>query len=402
MQFNIVSYFQYRGNFIKIPFGILINNSRNLSSSPNKVCSPLKQIFNDTFYWNQYVKKASQNKQKPIGLCGFTNLNSPEELIQNAKLCVEYSNILVNTICNDYISNKNKEQREDTLKDNPQVLIVKRLDRLSDKLCSMIDTFELLRNVHPSPQYIDAANKAYEILNNYFNQLNTNYNLYQALKDAIDNETVSSKLSSEEKVVAKILLEDFENSGIHMPPGKRREFIELQDKIARLGHKFSLNAYTEFKPIAVENPREVLKGLPYKLQNHIIYRIKDESSIKNKLNEKEEEEEEYDDDDEEEEDLDNYKERSIPYKEVAIINEPYIAQQILRTVENEEIRKKVYLELNSSTDEQIKTLEDMLFLRGDLANLIGYSNYAEMNIKDKMAKNQGTITILYYIYLLYI
>ena len=94
-------------------------------------------------------------------------------------MCVNYSNILVNTICNDYISNKNKKQDIGSSKKNPQTLIVKRLDRLSDKLCSMIDTFELLRNVHPNPQYINAANEAYEILNNYFNQLNTNYNLYQ-------------------------------------------------------------------------------------------------------------------------------------------------------------------------------------------------------------------------------
>ncbi|KAG4090217.1 Metalloproteases [Neocallimastix lanati (nom. inval.)] len=378
MQFNIISLLQNHGTFNKISFGLIINNSRYITTaSNNKVCSPLKKIFNDTFYWNHYVKKENQNKKKSVGLCGFTNLHSPEELIQNAKLCVNYSNILVNTICNDYISNKNKKQDIGSSKKNPQTLIVKRLDRLSDKLCSMIDTFELLRNVHPNPQYINAANEAYEILNNYFNQLNTNYNLYQALKNAVDNENISSKLSSEEKIVAKILLEDFENSGIHMPPEKRREFIELQDKIARLGHKFTLNAYTEFKPIEIENPREVLKGLPYKLQNHIIYKVRDKSVINHSS----------EDIDKDEDENNKY----VPYKEIAIIGEPYVAQQILQTVKNEEIRKKVYLELNSSLDEQIKTLEDMLFLRGDLANLIGYSSYAEMNIKDKMAKNQENV-----------
>jgi len=160
-----------------------------------------------------------------------------------------------------------------------------------------------------------------------------------------------------------------------MPPEKRREFIELQDKIARLGHKFTLNAYTEFKPIEIENPRVVLKGLPYKLQNHIIYKVRDKSVINHSS----------EDIDKDEDENNKY----VPYKEIAIIGEPYVAQQILQTVKNEEIRKKVYLELNSSLDEQIKTLEDMLFLRGDLANLIGYSSYAEMNIKDKMAKNQG-------------
>ncbi|ORX65264.1 zincin [Anaeromyces robustus] len=365
MQVNVIYPINSLNLVNKVSLYYTLNNKIFFSTTPNnknKVCSPLKKIFNDTFYWNHYVKKINKNKSKHkfIGLCGFTNLNLPEELIQNAQLCVKYSNILVNTICNDYISNKNKPIETNTLKVNPQLLIVKRLDRLSDKLCSMIDTFELLRNVHPNPKFINAANEAYEILNNYFGQLNTNFKLYKALKDTIDNELISSKLTEEEKVVAQLLLEDFENSGIHMTPEKRKKFIELQDKIAKLGHKFTLNAYTEFNPIEVENPREILKGLPYRLQNYIIYRY-------------------------------FYKGKPIPYKEIAIINDLFIAQQILQTVENEEIRKKIYLELNSSSNEQIQILEEMLFLRGDLANLLGFSSYTEMNIKDKMAKNQDNV-----------
>ncbi|ORX47817.1 zincin [Piromyces finnis] len=357
------------------------------TSSKSKVNSPLKRIFNDTFYWNHHVQKFNKNnKNEHVGLCGFTNLNSPEELIQNAQLCVKYSNILVNTICNDYISNKNNNSfNNNYTKENPQILIVKRLDRLSDKLCSMIDTFELLRNVHPNPEYIDAANEAYEILNNYFGQLNTNYNLYESLKYAITNKDISVKFSEEEITVAQILMEDFENSGIHMSPENRREFIEIQDKIARLGHKFTLNAYTDFRPIEVENPRKVLKGLLYKLLNQIIYKVRDTSFIQDHINEG------IIEDDDEDDDEDDERTKPIPMKEVAIISNPFIAQQILQTVEDEEIRKKVYMELNYSTDDQIKTLEEMLFLRGDLAHLIGYSSYSEMNIKNKMAKSQENV-----------
>lgn len=198
-------------------------------------------------------------------------------------------------------------------------------------------------------------------------------------------------MTEEEKVVAQILMEDFENSGIHMSPEKRREFIELQDKIAKLGHKFTLNAYADFRPIEVENPREVLKGLPYKLLNQIIYKVRDRSFIQDHLDEEMMEDEEGDEDDDE---------KPIPMKEIAIISDPFIAQQILQTVENEEIRKKVYMELNYSTDDQIKTLEEMLFLRGDLAHLIGYSSYGEMNIKDKMAKNQGNFNFFFPIQLI--
>jgi len=186
MQLNALYTLHCLGHVNKIRFFNTYNGLKYFSTtSKSKVCIPLKRIFNDTFYWNQHVQKANKNnKNEHIGLCGFTNLSSPEELVQNAKLCVKYSNILVNTICNDYISNRNNNISDNNyMKENPEVMIVKRLDRLSDKLCSMIDTFELLRNVHPNPEFINAANEAYEILNNYFGQLNTNYHLYKIYKN---------------------------------------------------------------------------------------------------------------------------------------------------------------------------------------------------------------------------
>jgi len=186
MQVNNLSTFYYVGLINRISVYHLFNYNlkKNISTTTkSKTCShSLKRIFNDTFYWNRYVQNISKNnKFKYVGLCGFTNLNSPKEFIQNANLCVKYSNVLVNTICNDYISHRNDKANSGQAVShlNPEAMIVKRLDRLSDKLCSMVDTFELLRNVHPNPEYIEAANEAYEILNNYFNQLNTNYHLYK-------------------------------------------------------------------------------------------------------------------------------------------------------------------------------------------------------------------------------
>ena len=74
--------------------------------------------------------------------------------------------LLVNRITN---ANTKEELRK----------VVKNLDRLSDTLCSVIDTAEFVRTSHPDPKFAQAANWAYEYLCSYMNVLNTNTELYQ-------------------------------------------------------------------------------------------------------------------------------------------------------------------------------------------------------------------------------
>ena len=58
-------------------------------------------------------------------------------------------------------------------------LVVKNLDRLSDLLCGVIDMCELVRNVHPEEDWVEAGDAAYERLCSYMNELNTNQDLYE-------------------------------------------------------------------------------------------------------------------------------------------------------------------------------------------------------------------------------
>lgn len=57
--------------------------------------------------------------------------------------------------------------------------MVKKLDRLSDMLCGVIDLAEFVRNVHPEEEWSEGANEAYEGLCGYMNELNTNVGLYE-------------------------------------------------------------------------------------------------------------------------------------------------------------------------------------------------------------------------------
>jgi intermediate peptidase len=59
---------------------------------------------------------------------------------------------------------------------------VRRLDELSDALCSVLDLAEFVRHVHPDRRYVEEAHRAYERLFSFMNTLNTDTGLYQASK----------------------------------------------------------------------------------------------------------------------------------------------------------------------------------------------------------------------------
>ena len=101
-------------------------------------------------------------KAVSTGLFGYNYLKKPSDLIAATTLCIEQATQLVQLVCQDSQLN----------------LVVKRVDRISDILCSVIDASEMIRNVHPHPEWIEAASQSYVSLHNFLNQLNTHQGLY--------------------------------------------------------------------------------------------------------------------------------------------------------------------------------------------------------------------------------
>lgn len=74
-----------------------------------------------------------------------------------------------------------------------------------------------------------------------------------------------------------------------------------------------------------------------------------------------------------------------------------MAHFFLRTCHSEQVRKQIYIAMNTSSQKSINVLESMLKTRGEIAKLLGKGSYSEMHLSDKMAKNPGMslITIRY-------
>ncbi|TPX60897.1 hypothetical protein PhCBS80983_g01423 [Powellomyces hirtus] len=221
---------------------------------------------------------------------------------------------------------------------------VKRLDRLSDILCSVVDSAELIRNVHPDKKFVDAANDAHMALSSIINQLNTHQELYQSLHRVMNDATITSKFSEQELRVGNLLLADFERAGIHMPAATRDRFVDLQNRIGELGHMMITNAAPGTATVEIEDPAQNLIGVPPNIVSMFA--------------------------------------RS---KTAVIPTSSALATTVLKSARNEDVRRKVYMAMNSGSREQVDVVEALLWTRGELARLLGKESYAEMSLVDKMA-----------------
>ena len=223
------------------------------------------------------------------------------------------------------------------------------LDRLSDLLCRVIDLSDFVRSTHPDPTIQGAATQAYALMFEYMNVLNTTTGLNEQLQKAAANPKVMAAWSEEEKTVAQILTKDFSKSAIDLPRDKRQRFVDLSNTISQLGPEFvdKMQPSTEF--ITFDSSR--MKGFdPMILRRHTDHRGK-----------------------------------------VHLPTVGFVAATALRTVEDESIRREIYIASRTASKNQVHTLEMLLRYRAELANLSGYNSFAQMTLIDKMAKSPEAV-----------
>lgn len=227
--------------------------------------------------------------------------------------------------------------------------VPRQLDLLSDTLCRVLDTADFVRCTHPDVRYQEAAVQAYAFLFDYMNVLNTTPGLNAQLKEAISNPEASKEWSEEEKMTAQILLRDFSNSAIDLPASKRRRFVELSNHMKMIGNEF-------------------LEGMT-PTTSHLNFDI---SQLKGM-------------------DPSTIGQWSISRRDVqlpTVGDVPYVA---LASVENEAVRKEIYIAGRRSPKKQIELLEELMEIRAEVALLSGHKSYADMSLSDKLAKSPEAV-----------
>jgi len=137
-----------------------------------------------------------------------------------------------------------REVTSDQRKRNVAVIF----DDLSDELCRVADMAEFVRLAHPDEEMALAAQDACIAISGLVEQLNTHTGIYSRLRTAVEAGDINNE-SEVDKHVAKLFLQDFQLSGIHLPDADREKVVHLNDQILRLGQQFAGGCY---QPIAID------------------------------------------------------------------------------------------------------------------------------------------------------
>lgn len=331
-----------------------LKHVRFTSNKAAKLQEPLRRVFDDHDYWKQLnswnykinsgtktfpLKFGSNKTELETGLFQNPYLKSPSGLLEFTQHSYERAQELVAKIH----SIETMEQMKYYIKD---------LDQLSDVLCRVIDLCEFVRATHPDARYVQIAQQCHEQMFEIMNILNTDVKLCDLLTQCLDN-SEQLGLDDEEIRVGKILLEDFEKSGIYMEPEIRDEFIKLSQDISVVGQNFINN--TEYvRSNYVKINCETLEDNCNKL---VYQQLKKDITG------------------------DNYK---VP-------TYGYLPYNILRTCPDENIRMKIWTEMHSCADAQIDRLSTLIKLRIKLAQLMGSKNFSEYQLHGKMAKSPENV-----------
>ncbi|KAF9188863.1 Mitochondrial intermediate peptidase [Haplosporangium sp. Z 767] len=283
----------------------------------------------------------------PEGLFLYPNLKTPQTFLDSVNAAIARGHLLVERIANA------PERGEGEMRK-----VIKLFDRLSDVLCKVIDAAEVVRCLHPDPAWRQAAETVYEELFSWMNTLNTDPRLYEVLSKVLNTPSIETTLSEAERQVALVFLRDFEKSGIHLSDAKRAEFVQLSDRIVTLGRDFMQSSSTPGPGPAhiIVNPPSRLQGLaPVHIQ-----RI----TKTNKHGEK-----------------------------VAVVpTTGWESQMVLKHVEDEGVRRAMYVASMAEDKSKVAVLDDMLKTRYDLAQLVGLPSYGHMFLSDKMVKNPENVS----------
>ncbi|KAF2760710.1 mitochondrial intermediate peptidase [Pseudovirgaria hyperparasitica] len=293
----------------------------------------LRQIFDSHAFWREFSQ--SSKRGKSAGLLQNKYLTRPEGFQQFVEVTLQKCAPIIDRVVR---ANSIEEFKP----------ITRDLDRLSDLLCRVIDLADFVRATHPDQKTQIAATRAYGLMFQYMNELNTTTALNDQLKRAASIPEVWDSWNEEEQVTANILIRDFSKSAINLPQATRQRFVDLSNEIVNVGTDFVNNLAPEKEFLTFQSSE--MKGL----DPQVARRLTKWGTLVMKMNGME-------------------------------------ASLALRQVEDPDVRREIYMASRTSSADNIARLEQLLKARAELAKLSGYESFAHLSLSDKMAKTPEAV-----------
>lgn len=235
---------------------------------------------------------------------------------------------------------------------------IKELDNLEQEFGRLMSIVSHLRSVKEDKELDEVYKSCIPMLVEHSSKIGQNKELMNALKNLKEKDlnSVQSKILTEE-------LKSFKNSGIDLPKEQQEKLNEINEKLQLLSDSFKDNVTNSIADFSLPVTLEELDGVPENLVKVF------EGFAK-------------------EEDKEGYLIKLIA---------PY-SIEVLKYLKNRDIREKIYKANSTIASKHLieeydnePVLNEIVKLKTEKANLLGYEDYVELSLSKKMANSYEEI-----------
>ena len=240
-----------------------------------------------------------------------------------------------------------------------QLQVLEQIDTLENQMSESWGVLSHLNAVMNNTETREVYQALLPSLSEYYTQLGQHTALYQTYQHVHDSATFETLPVAQQSAI-KLALRDFKLSGVALEGEAKKRYAEISARLSQLSSDFSNHVLDStqayFKPLTEEQ----LKGLP-------------QSSVDL---------------------LKQYGKQRELDQAVATLDFPsYLA--IMTYAEDRDVREALYKAFTTRASDQAENpdfdntpvMEEILSLRQEMANLLGFNNFADYSLASKMAPN---------------
>ncbi len=227
----------------------------------------------------------------------------------------------------------------------------------SGKVLDRVSTYYgILSSNQSSPEFRDIQTELAPILSEYSSKISQNEKLFKRIKVVYDA-SQTKPLETDQQRVVDLIYKRFEMEGANLDAAKKERYAAINKELSSLYTKFSNNVLHDEENYVTYLTKDQMNGLSESF-------IKSAAKIATDKNED---------------------------GKYAITNSRSSMDPFLTYSTERELRKKVWTNYYSRGDngdefDNNKIIADILKLRRERVELLGYKNYAEWRLQDRMAK----------------
>lgn len=238
------------------------------------------------------------------------------------------------------------------------------IEQLEDELAQAWSPVSHLNSVANTDTLRAAYNTCLPLLSEYGTWSGQHNGLYEAYRRIGEGEDFAALDGARQKAISNVL-RDFRLAGVALPEAQKKQYAKLRKRLSELGSKFSDNVLDATNAWSVQVSAERLAGLP-------------ETALANAKQAAEQA------------GVDGY----------LITLEFPSYYPVLAYCEDARLREEVYRANSTRASDQgpnagewdnSHIMEEILTLRQELAQLLGFANYAELSLATKMAESPAQV-----------